>query len=95
MGIVSLVVTQQALAAYVIATGSEPVTAAITMSVFFVCTGGRSVRVVFNNGSYLHVKLTLPDVRYVVLPEAKSGSGARYAFMGRLTSHRWSGNFRG
>jgi membrane-bound inhibitor of C-type lysozyme len=63
----------------VIATGSEPVTAARTLSAFFVCTGGRSIRAVFNNGSRPRVALTLSDGRYVVLPEAKSGSGARYA----------------
>ena len=36
-------------------------------------------RAVFNNGSRPRVALTLSDGRYVVLPEAKSGSGARYA----------------
>jgi membrane-bound inhibitor of C-type lysozyme len=63
----------------VIATPSEPVTAAKTLSAFFVCMGGRSIRAVFNNGSPPRVELTLSDGRYVVLPEAKSGSGARYA----------------
>ena len=63
----------------VIATGSDPITAARIMSAFFVCTGGRSIRAVFNNGSRPRVALILSDGRYVVLPEAKSGSGARYA----------------
>lgn len=42
---------QQALAAYVIATRSEPVTAARPMSASFACTRGRPIRAVFNNGS--------------------------------------------
>jgi membrane-bound inhibitor of C-type lysozyme len=79
VGVGSLVVTRQAPAVDVTATGSEPVTAARTMSAFFVCTGGRSIRAVFNNGSRPRVALALSDGRYVVLPEAKSGSGARYA----------------
>jgi len=79
VGVGSQVVTRQALAADVIATNSEPVTAARIMSAFFVCTGARSIRAVFNNGPRPRVALSLSDGRYVVLPEAKSGSGARYA----------------
>jgi membrane-bound inhibitor of C-type lysozyme len=63
----------------VVAMPSEPATAARTLSAFFVCTGGHSIRAVFNNGSRPRVELTLSDGRYVVLPQAKSGSGARYA----------------
>lgn len=50
---------QQALAAYVIATRSEPVTAARTMNAFFVCTGGRPIRAVFNTGSRPRVASSL------------------------------------
>lgn len=62
-----------------IASRPETVAAEKSMSAFFICPGGRFFRAIFNNDSHPSVALFLSDGRYVVLPEANSGSGARYA----------------
>jgi len=45
----------------------------------FACTGGKSIAATFVNGSKSHVDLVLSDGRKLTLPQAMSGSGARYA----------------
>ncbi len=45
----------------------------------FVCANGQSVEATFFNATPSHVELTLSDGRRLTLPQAMSGSGARYA----------------
>ena len=48
----------------------------------FRCNGGKTVDAVFSNGSRSSVSLALSDGRSISLPQAPSGSGARYASAG-------------
>jgi membrane-bound inhibitor of C-type lysozyme len=50
-----------------------------TIHATFKCDGGRSIEAAFDNGSRPSVRLSLSDGRHLVLPQARSGSGARYA----------------
>ena len=45
----------------------------------FACSGGKSIDAVFVNGASSRVDLVLSDGRRLSLPQAASGSGARYA----------------
>ena len=45
----------------------------------FNCVGGRWIGATFVNGANSHVDLVLSDGRKLTLPQAMSGSGARYA----------------
>lgn len=45
----------------------------------FTCDGGKTIAAVFHNGVQHNVRLTLSDGRKLKLPQAVSGSGARYA----------------
>ncbi len=45
----------------------------------FTCDGGKKILAVFKNGTQPTVTLTLSDKRQLVLPQAASASGARYA----------------
>ena len=53
--------------------------AARTIQAFFACDAGKTVNAVFTNGTKSSVKLTLSDGRELSVPQARSGSGARYA----------------
>jgi putative hemolysin len=53
--------------------------AAKTIRAHFTCSGGKRVDAVFTNGAQSSVALTLSDGRSMTLPQAMSGSGARYA----------------
>ena len=50
-----------------------------TIQAFFACDAGKTVNAVFTNGTQSSVKLTLSDGRELSVPQAVSGSGARYA----------------
>jgi membrane-bound inhibitor of C-type lysozyme len=50
-----------------------------TVRASFTCKGGRTIRALFTPGAQSSVALTLSDGRQLVLPQALSGSGARYA----------------
>lgn len=56
-----------------------PATAGSTVHAVFRCDGGKSVDAVFSNGTPSSVSLQLSDGRALALPQALSGSGARYA----------------
>jgi membrane-bound inhibitor of C-type lysozyme len=45
----------------------------------FRCDGGKTIEARFINGAQSRVELTLSDRRTLKLPQAMSGSGARYA----------------
>jgi len=45
----------------------------------FACALGKHVRAVFTNGAHPTVELTLSDGRRLLLPQALSADGARYA----------------
>ena len=45
----------------------------------FACAGGKWIGATFVNGAGSHVDLALSDGRKLTLPQAMSGSGARYA----------------
>jgi putative hemolysin len=50
-----------------------------TIRAFFACDAGKTVNAVFTNGTQSSVKLNLSDGRELSVPQAVSGSGARYA----------------
>jgi len=50
-----------------------------TIRAFFACDAGKTMSAVFTNGTQSSVKLTLSDGRKLSVPQAMSGSGARYA----------------
>ena len=50
-----------------------------TIRAFFACDAGKTVNAVFSNGTQSSVKLILSDGRELSVPQAVSGSGARYA----------------
>jgi hypothetical protein len=56
-----------------------PATAGDTVPALFRCEAGRTVQAVFSNGTTPSVSLLLSDGRRLVLPQTRSGSGARYA----------------
>jgi membrane-bound inhibitor of C-type lysozyme len=56
-------------------TASGPTTVRAT----FTCDAGKTVAAVFTNGAQSRVALVLSDGRKLTLPQALSGSGARYA----------------
>lgn len=56
-----------------------PASAGETLRVPFRCDGGRTLDALFSNGSRSSVSLWLSDGRVLSLPQALSGSGARYA----------------
>jgi len=45
----------------------------------FTCGAGKSIAAIFHNGPQSRVRLSLSDGRHLVLPQARSASGARYA----------------
>ena len=49
------------------------------------CAGGKHIDAAFFNARPSHVELALSDGRRLVLPQAPSGSGARYASAGERT----------
>jgi putative hemolysin/membrane-bound inhibitor of C-type lysozyme len=50
-----------------------------TIRAVFACDAGKTVNAVFTSGTQSSVKLTLSDGRELSVPQAASGSGARYA----------------
>ena len=60
------------------APGAAP-PAAGSIAASFDCEGGKKIQAVFATGASSSVKLTLSDGRTMVLPQATSASGARYA----------------
>ena len=50
-----------------------------TIRAFFACDAGKTVNALFTNGTQSSVKLNLSDGRELSVPQAVSGSGARYA----------------
>ena len=50
-----------------------------TIRAHFACSGGKSIDATFRNGAQSSVALVLSDGRSLTLPQARSGSGARYA----------------
>ncbi len=59
---------------------SKPATAnAHTINATFVCDAGKTIVASFINGPQASVKLSLSDGRELILPQALSASGARYA----------------
>lgn len=59
--------------------GSCAAAAAAPIRAQFNCAGGKTVEAAFFNAAPSHVELTLSDGRRLTLPQALSGSGARYA----------------
>jgi membrane-bound inhibitor of C-type lysozyme len=55
------------------AAGSKPIAAR------FTCNGGKWIEATFVTGHRSHVDIVLSDGRKLRLPQAMSGSGARYA----------------
>ena len=53
-----------------------------TVAAHFACAGGKSIDATFVNGPSSSVRLALSDGRKLTLPQAMSGSGARYANAG-------------
>ena len=53
-----------------------------TIEAKFACAGGKSIDATFVNGPSSSVRLALSDGRKLTLPQAMSGSGARYASAG-------------
>jgi len=45
----------------------------------FACAGGKQIQAIFVNGGHPSVELALSDGRHLLLPQAVSASGARYA----------------
>jgi membrane-bound inhibitor of C-type lysozyme len=45
----------------------------------FACAGGKQIQAIFMNGAHPTVELALSDGRHLLLPQAVSASGARYA----------------
>lgn len=72
-----------ARAASVVAAGgnarTQPAPVSKAIRAQFVCDGKKTIGAVFINGPQSSVSLTLSDGRKVLLPQAMSGSGARYA----------------
>ena len=58
--------------------GPQPV-AGHSVTASFACEGGKNIHAVLVTGSQPGVTLTLSDGRELVLPQAPSASGARYA----------------
>jgi putative hemolysin len=56
-----------------------PADAGDTVHALFRCDDGKTVDAVFSNGTVSSVSLALSDGRSLVLPQARSASGARYA----------------
>ena len=54
----------------------------VVADVTYTCAGGKILRAVYQKTA---VELTLPDGSKVILPQAVSGSGARYANEGETT----------
>jgi len=50
-----------------------------TIRAFFACDAGKTVKAVFTQGTQSSVKLNLSEGRELSVPQAVSGSGARYA----------------
>lgn len=59
--------------------GSCTAAAAAPIRAQFSCAGGKTIGAAFFNAAPSHVELTLSDGRRLTLPQAMSGSGARYA----------------
>jgi membrane-bound inhibitor of C-type lysozyme len=59
--------------------GLAGVVRAETIHARFVCGDDKAIDAVFSNGSESRVRLSLSDGRRLVLPQARSASGARYA----------------
>ncbi|HEY2968751.1 MAG TPA: DUF333 domain-containing protein [Casimicrobiaceae bacterium] len=61
--------------------GASPQSASVAKAIraIFVCDAGKTVNAVFTNGTESRVKLSLSDGRELSVPQAVSGSGARYA----------------
>ena len=49
------------------------------ISATFRCDGGSTIAAIFDNAPKASVRLSLSDGRHWLLPQARSGSGARYA----------------
>ena len=58
---------------------TRQVAAAKTIRARFACAGGKSIDATFANAPSSSVSLVLSDGRKLTLPQAMSGSGARYA----------------
>ena len=69
------------LGAFAVATAASAQTAPVPheMRAHFACAEGKSIDATFVNGTASSVRLTLSDARKLSLPQARSGSGARYA----------------
>jgi membrane-bound inhibitor of C-type lysozyme len=50
-----------------------------TIRASFTCADGKAIDATFDNGPQPRVSLSLSDGRHLVLPQARSASGARYA----------------
>ena len=50
-----------------------------TIRAKFACGDGKAIEAIFDNGAEARVRLSLSDGRHLVLPQARSASGARYA----------------
>jgi membrane-bound inhibitor of C-type lysozyme len=59
--------------------GSCTAAAAASIRAWFSCAGGKTIDAAFFNAAPSHVDLVLSDGRRLTLPQAMSGSGARYA----------------
>lgn len=57
----------------------SPASAGDVVHALFRCDAGRTLDAVFGNGALSSVSLMLSDGRSLVLPQVRSGSGARYA----------------
>jgi membrane-bound inhibitor of C-type lysozyme len=71
--------TCDALAYYEGSCTREAAAPAKTIEARFACNDGKSIDATFVNGPASRVRLVLSDGRMLTLPQALSGSGARYA----------------
>jgi membrane-bound inhibitor of C-type lysozyme len=83
-GLMPLIAAAATLSAHQAATPAPPATdeksaAVHRISASFSCQGGRKIQAQFVTGARPSVTLTLSDGRHLILPQALSGSGARYA----------------
>jgi len=69
------------LGTFAVATAASAQTAPIAHEIHarFACAEGKSIDATFVNGTASSATLTLSDGRKLSLPQARSGSGARYA----------------
>jgi membrane-bound inhibitor of C-type lysozyme len=62
-----------------LATGAAVATDPQSINATYACEGGKRIQAIFTTGSQPSVQLSLSDGRHILLAQAPSASGARYA----------------